>query len=237
MERPSVDKVIERLEKLDIHEWSILGHYGINHVYHLTAKDNGIVINVRLYSRVGLRDDINYCISIQEENQKISLDYSDHSKKGKIYKFYEKLCKNLDELHQEEFKKRIQDFTHESEPEKTDIEKIIRKLEDTDPKQWDTNLKIDEKKYTPKRPNLTINLCGLNFSLKKELLGHCELKIRDAEGYIEAVYPPKCNNQHILDAERHTQCELIKHLYEKIHNEIMDTGKEFEEKLNAFLSE
>ncbi len=229
MEKPELEKVIEKLEKLDIREWNILTHR--NEIPDLTAKTKGLVVSIKLYESNNpikmlfpfcLFDEMIYSIAIQDENQKVFIEYRDDSKKGKIYKFYEKLCKNLEKFKEDEFSRRIQDLTYGLEPEKKDVEKIIEKLENIDSKEWETDLNFKEKKHKPKYPEFVLNLYGLRFSLKRKILGSYVLEIKEPERDVKQVY---------------ALFEGIKQLYEKLYKELENKEKEFKEKLDDFLSE
>ncbi len=234
MEKPPLEKIIEKLEKLDIQEWSTSPY--LKDMPGLTAKTNGLVIDVKPYYKEKLNpfaEELWYCIFLQDENQKLFIEYRDHAKKGGIHKFYEKLCRKLEDFSVSEFEKRVQDFIYSLEPEKKDIEKLIKKLENIDSKEWEINLNLGEKKHNPKYPKFTLIHYGLKFSLKKGIWGDYSLKIQNLEdGRNKIVYGQD------WDAKtRFTQRELIKHLYEKLCKEIEHKEKGFKEKLDNFLSD
>lgn len=188
MEKPELEKVIEKLEKLDTREWEV-SSYNLKKPV-LTAKTNELTFYTKIYEKFDiLLDKICHSIVIQDGNQKVFIEYEEEdTKNGKINKFYEKLCKNLEKLKEDEFSRRIQDIIYSSGHEKKDVEKIIEKLETIDSKEWETDLNFKENKRKPRRPDFILNLYGLRFSLKRKILGSYILEIKNPEGNAKQTY-------------------------------------------------
>jgi len=222
MEKPELEKVIEKLEKLDIREWGISGYSFKKPI--LTAKTNELMFYTKIYDKFEIPfNKICYSIIIQDENQKVFIEYEEEdTKKGKMGKFYENLCKNFEKFNEDELIRRTQDFICGSDPEKKDIERIIEKLETIDSKEWEADLNFKEKNHKPKYPDFILKLYGLRLVLKRKLLGSYVLEIKGPEGDAKQTY---------------ALFEGIKHLYEKLYKELEHKEKSFKEKLDALLSD
>lgn len=103
MEKLPLEKVIEKLEKLDIQAWERDGVI-------FTARVSGLKVRLQVY-----KDPLNMtysCIYIGSEDRtrQISYDAKSKTEKDMIKSFYEKTRKKYDELKDKEFEERLQHF-------------------------------------------------------------------------------------------------------------------------------
>ncbi|MDP2906838.1 MAG: hypothetical protein Q8O03_02760 [Nanoarchaeota archaeon] len=104
MERPPLEKLIERLEKLDIQEWKY-EYYTYGH--QLVARTNGLIIP--LYHK----GDYQIKIMSDQRHKEISYQPANKTEKDMLKKFCEKIAKSYEELREKELQERIDSFLSE----------------------------------------------------------------------------------------------------------------------------
>lgn len=102
MEKPLLEKIIERLEKLDIREWERDGN-------RFNARHSGLLIHLHVYKDMGM---LNCHIEIINEGNDNELCYEAKCKADKniIKNFYDKICKRYHEFKDREFEDKVRNF-------------------------------------------------------------------------------------------------------------------------------
>lgn len=106
MEKPPLEKVIEKLEKIDIQAWE---RDGVT----FTARVSGLKVRLQVY-----KDPLNTTcsriyIGSEDGTRQISYDAKNKTEKDMIKGIYEKTCKKYDELKDKEFGERLDNFLSE----------------------------------------------------------------------------------------------------------------------------
>lgn len=104
MENPPLEKLIERLEKLDIREWK---YEYYNYGHQLVARTNGLII--QLYDKGG------YKIKIVSDqgHKEIAYDPANKTEKDILKKFCERMVKSYEEFREKELQERLDSFLSE----------------------------------------------------------------------------------------------------------------------------
>ncbi len=105
MEKLLLEKVIEKLEKLDIHEWKWVNK-------RLVTRTNGMT--VYLYKEP-IKIPTSYCLELtNEEDVGLGLEYGSSKKeKELVKKFYEKILETYDKYKKEELQEMLDNFLKE----------------------------------------------------------------------------------------------------------------------------
>jgi len=101
MEKPKLEKIIKRLERLDIREWKREYYdYGMQ----LVARTNGLIIQ--------LYDKGDYQIKIMSDygHKEVSYKHVSKTEKDMLKKFCEKIAKSYEELREKELQERLDRF-------------------------------------------------------------------------------------------------------------------------------
>lgn len=228
MEKPPLEKIIEKLKQLDIHEWR----------WH-ESKYSGSEFIAKVYGLIfymSICDKYHYLVIHDWEGNLIA-EYHKRSKNSfeekEIKSFYNNLHERLKTQKTAEFSEMLDEFLSEKIGYKTsmkepELEKVIKKLESLDIRQWTGH---ETGGY------FTTEVNGLTFSLSKKedyrtfgSVVYHKLVIKNREGNIQIEY---------ANSKKDSPEEIgITTLYESLRCLLeKDRDAKFEELINNFLSE
>lgn len=102
MEKQPLEKIIEKLEKIDIREWERDGNS-------FNARTRGLLIHLHVYKDMGMT-----CCHIEliseDKHNELRYDPKNKAEKNMIKSFYEKTCKKYQEYKDTEFEDRVNAF-------------------------------------------------------------------------------------------------------------------------------
>jgi len=221
MEKPPLEKLIKRLEELDIHEWQ---YEDSGYGKRLKTKSSGLTFY--LY-RVKDITSV-YYLDIMNECQSKKVSYKSNKKsEGGVKKFYETVSDKRNKIEEEDFNEKVNRWLSEQLTGKPPLEKITEKLEKLDTREWN----YIESGYGPSFTTRVNGLLVYLFVDRIQLgVKAFKLTIGNEEG----------NQAHIYECHKRSSPELhaVKKLYEKIcreHDNLKET--EFGENLQQFLSD
>jgi hypothetical protein len=238
MEKLKLEKVIEKLEQLDAHQWT----WG-TWVYRdptFTAKVSGLIFSIDKYEPTGTFKAKRYhSLTIADWEEHAWEEYHNTDKNSfeekEISKFYNKLHERLKTHRVAEFSDMLDEFLSEKTDykvsmEKPEFKKVLAKLEQLDSNQWKMRKEGYGSKFTTTTNGLTFCL-SLNKDVRipKSVYYH-ELTIKNREGNTQIIY---------ADTKKDSLEEReISRLYEKLRMYLENDGyTKFTEILNTFLSE
>lgn len=220
MKRPQLEKVIEKLKEADVKEWEIIRYPAVSY---FELKCYGLIFRIERSEDwpelfLGL-------LTIENYDKNIHILYKRDS--YKIKKFCYELSKRIEQSQKKEVIKKLNFLLPKNDTGKYDLEKIITKLKELDTRAWKSD-KFFDKKY----PVLTTEVSDIIFCISKGLVYGYELEIKygkELDKKIKFDYTK-------MDKKR--AIKLTGELYEKVYKELKeDKEKEFEERLNRFLSD
>lgn len=250
MEKPSLDEIIEKLGQLDSrqwiwHEWPCFSapYFGP----YFTARIGGIEFSIWGKRDTGLFKDKRYhYLTIKDWEGKTQLEYSgkNNDLEGeKISSLYERLYGRLNAHRTGKFYEMLYEFIEQTDckiDKKPELEKVIKKLEQLDIRQWNWNRKYSE--FTTETNGLTFRL-SINkefqilsyFSKRifKQTFSYHELIIKNKEESKRVEYSNKDENSF----EEKELTRLYDQLYQSYQPLITNKKTEFENMLNSFLQD
>jgi len=221
MEKPDLDKVIEKLEQVDIREWEVLDGAHTHQGPYFKLNRYGLTF------LVGRPLNGPNSITIENHNRNVHIVYKRPS--DKVNTFYYTLSKGVEQYQERDAVQRLSHILSEEDITKTSLEKVITRLKQIDIRAWKSKSFLDSI-----CPELITEVSGITFSLTKGVIAGYGLKIRynvqDKEKEFEIKYNKKTERKYIQN--------LIGDFYETIYKELKETNeKEFEENIKDLLSE
>ncbi len=244
MEKPPLEKVIEKLEKTDLREWKsgLLNYYSAFYQPAFTIRLNGLKFKVSRWHPKMMSKVFSYSLSIEIDEYTGTMKYEEYEDNSKtkgcrqkmIKDLYENVHKNLLEHREKEFRERLNTFLADlnQNAEMPELKRVITKLEELDMRQWESQT------YEYTQPNFVAKTHGLIFTvgtdtsfrtLKSNVEYHC-LNIQNAEGDFFTRYGN--------DKKESIEEKLISNFYDNLKNNFrLHYEKEFKERLDTFLTD
>ncbi len=108
MEKPPLEKVLEKLGKIDIGGWE---HTEDNYYSIFTTSINGLKVRLSLYSDSPLPKQ--YRLEIKDERGPRKIEYNHKSGKELIKNFYEKIYQTYEKFTENEFQEKLNSLVSE----------------------------------------------------------------------------------------------------------------------------
>lgn len=246
MEKPELEKIVERFKKIDVREWKSHGTLNYYSTYYhpvFTIRLNGLKFKVSVRRHPKMTSELlSYSLSIEIDEYTGTMKYEEYEDNGKtkghrqkmIKDLYENVYKNLRGHMEKEFRERLNTFLADinQNAEMPELKRVITKLEELDRRQWGSQT------YEHTQPTFIAKTHGLVFSvgtdtsfraIRSNVKYHC-LSIENSEGDFFTKYGN--------DKKESVEEKLISNFYEKLQNSLrLHYEKELKERLDNFLSD
>lgn len=108
MEKPLLEKIIEKLEKIDIRGWEYTTAHGD---FIFTTINSGLKFRLSLITDPPMP--YKYHFDVIDENKDKKIEYGHKAEKELIKRFYEKIKQEYDKFVENEFQEKLDNFLSE----------------------------------------------------------------------------------------------------------------------------